>query len=581
MLPIGRHLAQQLGLLVWSLLIAAGMLLCFVLVVSAQPVCTAYASPTGSGSTCAESSPCTVGTWLSSQAGPGKVLCLHDGTYTGEQGMLQFAARSGTAGSPITVRALHDGAVTIDGQHSRRPLDCNASYITVQGLDVANGNDTTLVLRGQHCTVQRVVAWADAPDDGAIENVCDVGGAHNLLEDSACLGYARKTFAAGARGGTGPNTIRRSYLEFHGAPPGSAQGNPTNVLEIGYGQSNVTAENVIVRRNVLSSATEPEAPIMAFQTHGSALLGSIAFAAAQDTVGANRMMDIVPDAGSSAGSGFVTSTMLVQDVAIFVDPGHTNIKSWQITGGNGSTGNVARRLLAVAPQGAGTCTGEGWSCTEMYGGTTLGAALGSKTIWDTLPGVCKRVVNRQLTDVGLWPLPITARVQAALGQARLPQRDILADVEARLGTIPEKCRSANGGPGPEPPPGVPVPPSSVTTVLQGTNVLVSWVDTVNTVQTGYTLERKVGSGAYVELTQAPGAAARSYTDQAPGPGAQNCYVVYARGPAGPSGLSPASCVAVPGTPMPPSASHVPLACHGMVGEGGNMALVCQPQGGRR
>jgi len=422
-----------------------------------------------------------------------------------------------------------------------------------------------------------VIAWANEPADGAIENVCDTGGAHNLLEDSACLGYARKTFAAGARGGTGPNTIRRSYLEFHGAPPGSAQGNPTNVLEIGYGQSNVTAENVIVRRNVLSSATEPEAPIMAFQTHGSALLGSIAFAAAQDTVGANRMMDIVPDAGSSAGSGFVTSHMLVQDVAIFVDPAHTGIKAWQISGGNGSTGNVATRLLAVAPQGAGTCTGEGWSCTEMYGGTSLAGALGSKTIWDTLPGVCKRVVNRQLTDVGLWPLPITARVQAALGQARLPQRDILADVEARLGTIPPQCRSAGTGPGPTPPPGVPVPPTQVQAVVQGTRVLVHWTDTVNTAQTGYTVERKVGTGSYAELSAAPGPAARTYLDTTPVAGAQNCYVVYTRGPVGPSGLSAEACVAVPGTPPTPPTGHPTLACTGTVAAvPGAVQLRCAP-----
>ena len=366
-------------------------MLLLVACLEAQPVCTAYASNNGSGSSCSESSPCTIGTWLSQKAAPGGVLCLKDGIYTGGEQMLQFAAKSGAAGNPITVRAVNDGAVLIDGEHNRRPLDCNASYITVQGLDVKNGNDTTLVLRGSHCTVQRVIAYTEAPSDGANENTCDAGGDNNLLEDSACIGYSRKTYAAGARGGNGPNTIRRTYLEFHGAPAGSAQGNPTNVLEIGYGQSNVTAENVIVRRNVLSSATEPEAPMMVFQTHGSALLGSIAFAAAQDTVGASRMLDIYPDAGSSAGSGFVTSNVLVQDVGIFVDPAHTGIKSWEIRGGNGSTGNVAKRLLAVAPQGAGTCTGEGWSCTETYGGTTLERGAAAARTYGTPCPACVSV----------------------------------------------------------------------------------------------------------------------------------------------------------------------------------------------
>ena len=46
---------------------------------AAPPACTAYAAPNGSGSTCSETAPCNVGTWLSSKAEPGGVLCLKDG----------------------------------------------------------------------------------------------------------------------------------------------------------------------------------------------------------------------------------------------------------------------------------------------------------------------------------------------------------------------------------------------------------------------------------------------------------------------------------------------------------------------
>lgn len=46
------------------------------------------------------------------------MLCLLDGVYTEA---IQPAA-DGTAGAPITVRALNDGAVTIDGQGVRIPL---------------------------------------------------------------------------------------------------------------------------------------------------------------------------------------------------------------------------------------------------------------------------------------------------------------------------------------------------------------------------------------------------------------------------------------------------------------------------
>lgn len=419
--------------------------------VTAQPQCTAYAAPTGSGSTCSESTPCNVGTWLSSKAAPGGVLCLKDGTYKGDSQMLAFSSRSGTAGNPITVRALNDGRVLVDGEFQRRPLDCNASYITVMGMDLKNGNDTTAVLRGQHCTAQRVVAWANESSDGGIENIWDVGGAHNLIEDFAGFGFARKILAIGARGGNGPNTARRGWTEHNGSRYGSAQGNPTESAEAGYNQSNVTFENIIARRNILTSATEPESAIHAFSTHGSAILGSIAFAAAVDSYDTNILLNITPEAGSHAGSGFVTSNMLVQDVVLFAEQSHGGIRAYQIDGGLGSTGNVAKRILGVAPQGGGACGGSGWTCSELYGGRTLAEALPGKTVWETFPGICKKVVNRTVTTDGLWPWAMGERIQAAYAAAKQPGKNVTRHVTARLGTIPQACLSGGTPVPPDPP----------------------------------------------------------------------------------------------------------------------------------
>jgi hypothetical protein len=560
------------------ILLTALLLLLLPLTTDAQPQCTAYAAPNGSGSTCSESSPCNVGTWLSSKAAPGGVLCMKDGHYRGDSQMLQFSSRSGTAGNPITVRAQNDGRVLVDGEFQRRPLDCNASYITVMGMDLKNGNDTTAVVRGQHCIAQRVIAWANEPADGAIENIWDVGGAHNLIEDFAGWGFARKILAVGARGGNGPNTARRGWTEHNGARAGSAQGNPTESAEVGYNQSNVTFENIIARRNILTSATEPEAAIHAFSTHGSAILGSIAFATAADDYDTNKLMNITPEAGSHAGSGFVTSNMLVQDVVMFAEQSHGGIRGYQIDGGLGSTGNVAKRILAVAPQRS-VCGGSGWACSEMYDGTSLEAALPGKSVWDTFPGICKRVVNRQVTNEGLWPWPMEERIRAAYAASKQPGKNVTKHVTARTGTIPAQCTSDNTPIPPDPAAEVPVPPTSVQAVLQGSLVLLTWVDTVNTIQTGYTIERQVGQAAYTELQQTT-ATARSTTDTTPGTGARNCYVVYARGPAGPSGLSPAACVDVPGTPIPPSGT-IPLTCEGTIGTGGKISMVCQPQAARR
>ena len=560
-------------------LLAALLLLLVPFIVQAQPACSHYAAPNGSGNTCSEASPCNVGTWLNSHAGPGKVLCLKNGEYKGDSQMLVFSGKNGTAGNPIVVRAQNDGAVLINGEFQRRPLDCNASYITVMGIDLANGSDTTMVVRGQHCTVQRSVAWATPSSDGGIENIIDVGGNHNLVEDCGAFGYARKTLAAGARGGTGPNTIRRCWVEHNGSPYGSAQGNPTDPVDLGYNQDNVTMENVIGRRNILSSATEPEAPLHAYSTRNSALLGSIVYATNADNIETSMMLNITAESGSHAGSGHVTTNFLLQDTVLLAAPVHEHLKAMVIDGGKGSSGNVAKNVVGVAPQGLGTCSSDGWQCSNLHGGRTLAEALKGKTIFDVAPGTCFRYVNRVLTDTPLWPWPMQARIQAALESARMPTRNVTKHIEQTFGTIPPQC----GGTGPVPPQPsaeVPVPPSAVQTALQGTGVLVSWTDTVNTVATGYTVERKVGTGDYVQISDAPNATARSYTDASPAKGQTNCYVVYARGAAGPSGFSPASCLQVPGTPVPPS-GNVPIACEGTMSTGGVVAMLCTPQASRR
>jgi len=308
-------------------------------------------------------------------------------------------------------------------------------------------------------------------------------------------------------------------------------------------------------------------------------LGSIVYATNQDNIETHMMLNITAESGSHAGSGHVTENFLLQDVVLLAAPVHEHLKGMVIDGGSGSSGNVARNVVSVAPQGLGTCSSNGWECSNLYGGRTLAEALGSKTIYDVAPGTCYRYVNRQLTSEPLWPWPMQGRIQAALESARMPTRNVTKHIEQTFGQIPPQCGGTGPVP-PNPPAQVPVAPTSVQVVVQGASVVVTWVDTVNTVQTGYTIERKVGQAAYAELTQAPVASARSYTDTTPGAGARNCYQVYARGPAGPSGLSPAACVDVPGTPIPPS-GNIPLTCDGTLETGGRISMVCQPHVQRR
>ena len=309
---------------------------------------------------------------------------------------------------------------------------------------------------------------------------------------------------------------------------------------------------------------------------------SIVYATNQDNIETSMMLNITAESGSHAGSGHVTTNFLLQDVVLLAAPVHEHLRGYQIDGGSGSSGNVAKRVIAVAPQGGGSCgSGGGWDCSELHSGRTLAEALKGKTIYEVAPGTCYRYKDRVLTNEPLWPWPMQARIQAALESARMPTRNVTKHVAQTFGAIPAQCGGTGTPPGPTPGPGVPVPPTAVTAATTGQGVQVSWTDTVNTNATGYTVERKVGTGGYTELSTAPGADARTYLDRTPAAAQQNCYVVYTRGVAGPSGFSPEACVQGPGTTPPPGPDRTPLTCEGVLGEGGVIRLRCEPAAGRR
>ena len=86
---------------------------------SAQSTCDYYASPNGTGNGLTPSTPFQISRFWS-LAAPGKTLCLLDGIYTGSSSMIEPPDNlSGVAGRPITIKALNDGKVTINGQGGR------------------------------------------------------------------------------------------------------------------------------------------------------------------------------------------------------------------------------------------------------------------------------------------------------------------------------------------------------------------------------------------------------------------------------------------------------------------------------
>jgi hypothetical protein len=126
---------------------------------------------------------------------PGDILLILDGYYTEPL----HVGVEGLPGAPVTVRALNDGAVTIDGRGTQIPLKIGDvwpgpvdSWIVVEGIVLRNGTDKTMSVRGDNVIVRRVSAHDASKRLNSA--VCTIAWSkHVLLEDIICAGNGRKS----------------------------------------------------------------------------------------------------------------------------------------------------------------------------------------------------------------------------------------------------------------------------------------------------------------------------------------------------------------------------------------------------
>jgi hypothetical protein len=99
---------------------------------------------------------------------------------------------SGTSSAPITVRALNDGKVRINGQGSLYPVQLfNNNYFVIEGINASNSVATVVSISRSHQNIiRRVAAWDAADGNHSIFGIHNA--THNLLEDVAGWGIARK-----------------------------------------------------------------------------------------------------------------------------------------------------------------------------------------------------------------------------------------------------------------------------------------------------------------------------------------------------------------------------------------------------
>ena len=184
----------------------------------------------------------------STRAVAGNKLWLLDGHYTGLCSMIQPATGlSGDPGSLITVMALNDGAVDIDGEGARSPLRLNSTnnYWHIEGIDFHSSNTSVCGIQSSNNILRRAVCW-DGPDDYNYHVVTVTGtvpwdtvhGVNNLIEDVAAFGYGRKSFENFNNTG---NTFRRIYAR----PERSLNSGPKRCFQDAYHSGGAVVDNMI------------------------------------------------------------------------------------------------------------------------------------------------------------------------------------------------------------------------------------------------------------------------------------------------------------------------------------------------
>lgn len=177
---------------------------------------TWYVSASGTGSGTSQADPMSLSAWLGI-AKPGDTVNLLDGTYTGDGNMLVVPSNvSGTSSSPITVRALNEGAVTINGEDVRQPIKLTYnSYWNIEGINACRSNTHVVELdHSPNCNIRKVCAWTAGNSTTQVKYVFYSHDSANVLfEDSAGWGRGTQIFTvAGASAAN--NLYRRCWASW-------------------------------------------------------------------------------------------------------------------------------------------------------------------------------------------------------------------------------------------------------------------------------------------------------------------------------------------------------------------------------
>jgi hypothetical protein len=438
--------------------------------------CDYYASPNGGGNGRMTSSPFRIQDFWT-VATPGTALCLLNGVYQGSSNrIVPPSGLSGTAGKFITIRALNDGQVLLDGQHQRVPVSLNGnSWFILEGFNAARSSSAVVAIRGSNNIIRRVVAWdASMTANADVFLLNEQSSVNNLFEDVAGFGTGKNIFSFARMGPR--NRARRIWARWEG----STNSNYKRTIQINYKANPyaIHCENCIATWSAESmpesySMTDSDGNIIgpSFTNYEMSSLGrSLYWFGTGGSVPASNIdakllgsLGYVP--ASTAGDISVSSSfgllyskanggIDLRHVYLVHHPEHPRFSTVKglVVGG---TGNAAANITTVIGSAGNTIT-DGWTVTALSRATSVSAAPNPWTTTGDGASLCYRWVNGARTTTPLWPWPMNDRIKAATavagaytgpcpgcvgGRRVRTATDVTAQVQALLGTIPQACRT--------------------------------------------------------------------------------------------------------------------------------------------
>ena len=385
---------------------------------------------------------------------------------------------SGSSSAQISIRAVNDGGVIIDGQFSNNTFNLNGnSWWVFQGFDVGNSVATVAQIYKSNNNIFRRICAYHANPNAASQNEhvwINWDSANNLYEDICGFGYGRNTLLDYG-GSSLNNTYRRAWLSFQGYSPRFVGGNcgdhPGPQIQASYGTIGPGRfENIITvynpeRQNEFAQWTCGYGA--GSSTNGVVTTGMYSFSGFiaygyDGPVGGGTPYKNDPKTtlrGPAGGFWWGHYAYPNTDTDIFIDARSQDQVPpivYACNYGASCSVNTSDRITVIRGATENTITAWGAitnlnSCTALEGCpnfyTGSNPGRGSRA--------CFQYNNGSLTTMPLWPWPMDDRIKAALARTKARQLDgsagtgyaantVTSEIVTRLGTIPDQCRTPSG-----------------------------------------------------------------------------------------------------------------------------------------